>query len=262
MPIDQDTLWLECTSQRLPCGFNSDFTDDRQVLLIDGVNSHLAHTRIYPASENSITRTSNVILSDIESGTALTKTKYLGLSYDLILPIYYANDAEKLKKVTQSIDLPTFTLKSFSYIDHRSKTPYFDENLNLTFSNYIQKMGDVALIPLNFMNKLTSIPDKIRNRKTDMCIRRGYLELDSVIYQLPKGYKVTDVPKKSVISNKFGKYSATTVLNGSSATYIRSFELFKGEFPKEAYVDFKDFLEEISSADNAMLGLKKELLSN
>lgn len=258
VPIEKDTLWLECTNQRMPFGFNGDFTDDRQVLLIDGENSHLARTRIYPASENSITRTSNVVFSDVETGSAVVKTKYLGLCYDLIVPIYYADDAEKLKQVTQSIDLPSFTLNNFKYTENRSKTPYFDEDLNLSFTNYIQKMGDVALLPLNFMNKLTSIPDKVRNRKTDMCIRRAYMEQDSINYQLPKGYKVTALPEKSDIKGKFGKYFSKTVHNGNSVTYVRSFELFKCNFPKEAYAEFRDFLEEISSADNAMLSLIKE----
>jgi len=259
VPIEKDTLWLECTNQRMPCGYNGDFTDDRDVLLIDGENSKLVHTRIYQTSENCINRTSKVQFDEDLVGTSTVNAHYIGLCYDDIMPIYYADNADKLKRVTQRIELPSFTLLNFSYLENRSRTPSFDENLNLSVRNYIHKLvGDVALLPLNFMNKLTSVPDKVRNRKTDMCIRRPYMENDTVVFRLPKGYKVTELPEKSEISNEFGKYLAMSSLNGDSITYIRHFELFKGVFPATAYQSFREFLEQVSTADQAVASLKMQ----
>jgi transglutaminase-like putative cysteine protease len=257
VPIDKDTVWLECTSQRSPCGFSGDFTDDREVLMIDGENSKLVHTRIYPATENCINRSTKVNLADIESGDATAAAKYMGLCYDDMMPTYYADDADKLKKITQSIELPSFSLTKFALVENRSKTPSLDEHLDLTFTNYIKKMGDIALLPLNFMNRLSSIPDKVRNRKTDMCIRRSYMENDTVTYQLPKGYQVTDLPQKTELVGKFGKYISQSTQKGSEITYTRHFELTKGTFPAGDYTDFRDFLEQISTADGVVASLKK-----
>ncbi|MDP4238804.1 MAG: DUF3857 domain-containing protein [Bacteroidota bacterium] len=258
VPIDKDTIWLECTNQRLPSGFNGDFTDDRQVLLVDGDNSRLVHTRSYPASENCINRYSNVTLTDETSGVAEVRATYKGLSYEEILPIYYADNADKKKIVTQRIELPSFTLDKFSYTENRSQHPSFDEKLNISVTNYIHKLvNDICLLPLNFMNKLTSIPDKVRNRKTDLCIRRPYMENDTVVYKLPDEYKVAELPVKSDIMGKFGSYTANTTVQGNSITYTRHFELFKGVFPPEAYAEFRDFLEQVSTEDNAVVSLKR-----
>jgi len=256
VPLTNDTVWLECTNQRLPCGYNSDFTDDREVLLIDGANSKLVHTRIYPSTENCINRNTHVSLVDIESGRASSTAHYIGLSYDQMIPVLYADDANKLKIITQSIELPSFSLIQFSITENRSKTPSIDQRLELTFNNYIRKMGSIALLPLNFMNKLTSIPDKVRNRKTEMCIRRAYMENDTVVFELPKEFQVTDIPSKSEIEGKFGKYRASTLQVGSTITYYRHFELFKGTFPAEAYSEYRDFLEQIATADEAVVCLK------
>lgn len=259
VPIENDTIWLECTSQRKPCGFNGNFTDDRQVLLVDGENSRLVHTRSYPASENCISRHSIVNLLDETSGKAEVKTVYNGLCYDDILPIYNADNADKKKIVTQRIELPSFTLNDFKYTEHRSKNPYFDESLTLSIANYMHKLGnDIALLPLNFMNKLTSIPQKVRNRKSDFCIRRPYMENDTVVYQLPNGYKVTEMPVKSDITGKFGTYTSTALLKDNSITYIRHFELIKGVFPPEEYTEFRDFMEQITTADEGVASLKKK----
>jgi len=256
VPLKNDTVWLECTNQRMPCGYNSDFTDDREVLLIDGDNSKLVHTRIYPATENCINRNTRINLIDVESGTAISTAHYIGLCYDEMTPVLYADDAGKVKKITESIELPSFSLVKFSINENRSKTPSIDEKLDLTFTNYIRRMGNIALLPVNFMNKLTSIPDKVRNRKTDMCIRRSYMENDTVVYQLPKDFQVTDLPAKSEIDGKFGKYTASTLQVGNTITYYRHFELFKGTFPAVEYSNFREFLEQIVTADNAVVSLK------
>jgi hypothetical protein len=257
VPLENDTLWLECTSQRMPCGYNGDFTDDRDVLIIDAEKSKLVHTRIYPASENCITRSSIVNFSDAESAVANYAAKYSGLCYDDLLPIFYADDADQKKRITQSIDIPSFSLTKFSLTENRSKTPSMEEHLNLSITNYIRKIGDVALLPLNFMNKFHSIPRKVRNRKSEMSIRRSYLENDTVSYQLPPNYIVTELPSKVEIQGKFGTYAANTSQKGNNITYIRHFELKKGTFPAEEYAAFRDFLEAVSTADEAVASLKK-----
>jgi hypothetical protein len=257
VPLPNDTVWLECTSQRMPCGFNGDFTDDRQVLIIDGDHSRLIRTRIYPSSENMINRTTTISLKDETSGEANVKANYLGLAYDQLMPIFYADNTEKEKMVVRRIKLPSFSLKHFNYTENRSKTPSFDENLEISFSNYLNNMGDVILLPVNFMSKLKYIPEKVRNRKTEMCIRRSSVENDTVIYHLPINLEATELPGTSQISSKFGKYIASTNLKDGKINYVRHFELFKGTFPAEAYTEFRNFLEEVSTADAAVVSLKK-----
>lgn len=258
VPVQNDTLWLECTNQRLPAGYNGDFTDNRLVLLVDGENSKLVRTRAFPAEENCVARNSLVKFGSDGVGNASVKTKYVGLRYEDILPVYYADDASKLKMVTQRIALPSFKLSDFSYVENRGYTPSFDESLNLAVNNYIRELtGNVALLPLNFMNKLNTLPDKVRNRKTDMCIRRPLLEKDTAVYQLPAGYQITELPPASDIVSRFGKYHAIASQEGNVVSYKRHFELYKGTFPATAYAEFREFLEQVSAADDAVAVLKK-----
>ncbi len=257
VPVDKDTVWLECTSQRLPCGFNSDFTDDRNVLLVDGEKSKLVHTRVYPASENCISRKTIVKLLNENTGVATVNSDYKGLAYDEILPLFYADNADKKKILTNRIKLPSFTLDNFSITENRSKTPVFSEKLNLSLTYYIKKLqADIALLPLNFINKDMPVPEKVRNRKTDMCIRRAFMENDTVIYELPKEFTITELPSNQNFSSVFGKYSSAATQKGNIITFTRVFELFKGVFPPEAYSDFREFMEQVSSADHAVASLK------
>jgi len=47
VPVHQDTIWLECTSQDNPCGYLGSFTGDRDVLVINENGGNIAHTKIY-----------------------------------------------------------------------------------------------------------------------------------------------------------------------------------------------------------------------
>ena len=107
------------------------------------------------------------------------------------------------------------------------------------------------------MNKLSHIPEKVRNRRTNFSIRRPEVESDTVVFNLPKSYEITELPAKSEILSKFGKYTAiVTKKDNNQIEYIRNLHLLKGRYLAEDYVAFREFLEEISSQDNAIASLK------
>lgn len=258
VPLAKDTIWLEATDQLLPCGFNSDFTDDRYVLLVDKDSSKIVRTRVYSQNENSVSRKANVIINADKSGVATVETRYKGLTYGDKRQVFVADDNVKKRIITESINIPSFTLKNFTIEEKRAFTPEIRENLSIDLNNYVTSLnGSIDLLPLNLMNKLSSIPDKVRNRKNSVSIRRSYLELDTITYQLPENYKVSAIPERITIKTVFGEYDVCVDVKDKQVTYTRRFTLIKGLHPAEEYTNFRDFLENIKTNDDVMLGLQK-----
>ncbi|MFA4864974.1 MAG: DUF3857 and transglutaminase domain-containing protein, partial [Bacteroidales bacterium] len=128
IPVGQDTLWLECTSQRLPCGYISDFTDNRDVLLIDKAKSKIVHTRNYRLEDNQETSISHVRIDETGKGTLEINSVYRGLKYDEILSAFLADDTDKKRMISDKLKFPGFQVISFNYKENREIIPSIEES--------------------------------------------------------------------------------------------------------------------------------------
>jgi len=257
IPSKKDTIWIEATNQRIPFGFIGDFTDDRDVLLVDEDKSKIVHTKIYGINDNTESRKSKVKLTLDGSGSAEILATYKGISYDAISSVFYSDDAEKKRIISESIKFPSFQITSFSFKEHKEMMPAIDEKIQLTFENSLASMGARKFLTPNFINKLENIPTNTRSRKTDILIRRPFIEVDTIIYQFPITLKPESLPAAADIKNQFGEYHCKLEFKVTDLYYIRTFQLNKGRYPAGIYADFIDFLDKVSIADNTKLSLIK-----
>ncbi|MBK9734552.1 MAG: transglutaminase domain-containing protein [Saprospiraceae bacterium] len=63
VPLEGDTIFLECTSQTNPFGYQGSFTGNRMALLVDGENSKLIKTKSYTYKDNIISN--NIDITDL-----------------------------------------------------------------------------------------------------------------------------------------------------------------------------------------------------
>ena len=119
-------------------------------------------------------------------------------------------------------------------------------------------MGKRLFVPLNLMNKTTYIPPKVKERKTDVVLNFTFVDIDTIMYQLPDGYQIESKPNNIDIKSEFGEYSATLTINDRNVVYVRTRKMNTGRFPPEFYEKLIDFYKTTVKADKAELVLIKE----
>ncbi|MBJ6366575.1 DUF3857 domain-containing transglutaminase family protein [Snuella sedimenti] len=259
IPIEnQEDIWLECTSQKLPFGFIGDFTDDRDVLVITPEGGKIAHTKKYTTAESTQVLNGTYSISNEGGMEATANIRSKGIQYD---------DKLRLETETER-DLDVHYKKRWKYInsltidkmdiENDKNNIEFIETIAFKASNYSKLVGDRMLVTINALNRNMHIPDRYRERKWPVKIRRGFKDVDKVEIKLPQDYKVESLPKNKVIETKFGSYKAEIeVVGGKTLLYKRQFIVNDGAFPKEDYDSFRTFYKEVAKQDNSKIALIK-----
>lgn len=256
---NNEDIWLECTSQKLPFGFIGDFTDDRDVLVITPEGGKIKHTKKYLTDENIQIIKGSYSVSNNGDIDVNVKVNSKGIQYD---------DKYWLETETQR-DLDTHYKKRWKYINGISINNMaiknnkvdieFIEDIIFKASNYTKKAGDRMLLTINALNRITDIPDRYKDRKLPLKIKRGFKDVDEVVIKLPLDFKIESAPKNVLIENKFGSYKAEIVtIDENTLIYKREFIINDGEFPKEDYEAFREFYKDISIQDNSKIALIKK----
>jgi len=251
VPNGKDTLWLECTSQTSPFNYMGKFTGSRLALMITEEGGKLVKTTSYSADQNSQTRTANVVVDLLGNAKAKVKTTYRAEQYEDVL---VGNQTDEQKKwVQNNTQIPSFTVISFVIKEKKDRLPSATVDLDLAVNRYASVSGKRFFITPNLMNRISSVPEKLANRRTDVVRRSNYTDLDTIIFHFPESLYPEFLPAPVKISSKFGEYETVYKFDGGKLVYIRKMKVWKGTFPKESYNELVDFYKNVSKSDNTKL---------
>ena len=74
--------------------------------------------------------------------------------------------------------------------------------------------------------------------------------MDTIVYELPVTLKPESIPQSVFLKTQFGEYKAKLEYSKGKLSYIRSFQLNKGQYPASEYASLVDFYDKISGADD------------
>jgi len=255
VPNEKDTLWLECTSQRMPFGYIGRFTDNRYATLITENGGKLVKTTYYPGERNIQATTADVHLDAFGNAKAKVRTDYSGLQYENggLDDVLNLSAEEQKKWIQDNTEIPTFVVDNFTMTNRKAKLPTAVVTMNLTLNKYASVSNKRIFLTPNLLNKSTFLPEKVESRKTPFVLRIGYTDIDTIRYHIPESIYPEFLPADTKFTSRFGTYEARFKLDQGSLIYIRKMTRKDGEFPAESYQELIDFYKNINRADNTKL---------
>jgi hypothetical protein len=260
IPNGDNYVWLECTSQDTPFGYQGTFTDDRDVLIMKPEGGVIVRTKIYQDKDN--TQISNGKYSLSQTGDFSGKMIIVseGSQYNQKFEIQNFQPADReayYKKYWNNIN--NLKIDKIGFTNDKEKVK-FTENAELSAVNYGNVSGNKIMFVVNAYNQITGNVKRLRNRKNPFEIQRGYADADEIEISLPIGFSIEFVPSNFELKTKFGEIKTEIIKkDASNLIYKRTMFLKKGLYSNKEYDEYRLFIEQISRNDNAKIILTKNI---
>ena len=258
VPMEKDSLWLECTSQTQSPGYMGGFTGNRHALLITEEGGKVTATPRYGINDNTQVRQIKAQLTEDGRLQVRAHTIYSCMQQDDLQMLINSLSKDKVKEVLQEkLDFATYEVDRFNYKENKSKRPSVEEELDISVSNYATITGKRLFIVPNIMTRHGRRLTQQEERKYPLELDVEYRDTDSVEIVIPAGYTAESVPTDVVLETRFGKYRSTVKIDGNRILYFRTMEHFAGNFAAKEYAELVKFYEAMYKADRARLVLVK-----
>ena len=259
IPNGKEYVFLECTNQDNPFGYQANFTDDRDVVVVKPEGGEIVRTKIYPDKGNTKISKGNYAI--VENGDFSGKITIVseGTRYDRKAGIEKLKPTDKEAFYKEYWDnINNLKIEKIEFLNDKEKIA-LTENIDIQAKGYGVVNGNTMMFPLNAYNQFSEVPQRYRTRNNPLEIERGFLDQDEIEITLPENYIIDAKPNNFEIKDKFGEYKTELiVVNPSKLIYKRSFLLNKGLYEKSEYENYRKFREQIAKADNSKILLTKK----
>ncbi|MCO4293475.1 DUF3857 domain-containing protein [Solitalea sp. MAHUQ-68] len=256
IPTEKETYWVECTSQNDPLNYMGSFTGNRYALIFSPEGGQLVKTPSYSASDNTLSRNAKIKFDLSGQASAIVDVKYKCVRQDDLSYMNATNSKGEIEKyLYKTIDIPSMQLKGFSYQVDKESKPTLTEHLELEFSNYFNISGKRIFLQPNLFNRMTSLPEKLEKRRSEILFYSATTDEDNIVYEVPVGYSLESKPNDVSLKSEFGEFTASVKLENNQLIYSRKLIRNEGRFAPEKYNALLDFLTAIAKSDKAKVVL-------
>jgi transglutaminase-like putative cysteine protease len=254
VPDGKDSIWLECTSQDSPFGHLGAGNESRYALLIGPEGGSLVSTPSSAAGDNRQARVTTLRLDRKGNATAEARTSYSGNQQDYVrAALLKATPEERERWIRESVDLPSFTLRSADYSGMLPRAPEVTLRIAIDIPRYASSAGKRLIFNPNLMEHRTSIPKAMEKREFPLRFGYPYVDVDTVHIHIPEGYAVEGLAKPVELRTDFGSFrSEVSAVDDSTLLLTRRLELAVRELPAVRYAEYREFIGKVVFADKAV----------
>lgn len=262
VPVEQDTLWLEATSQTLPFGHLGAGNEGRRALLITPEGGDLVRTPQSTAATNQQVRRARVSLEATGDATAGVTTQYTGNQQDRVRrALVQRSPRDRRKWLRNSIDIPSFEITDAGFASVVEQAPAAVLPIHLKLPHYASPTGSRLFVRANFMERWTHIPPEMKKEREQPVEFAPYafVDVDTVMYEVPKEFALEAAPEPLVVERPFARYEARVEQAGEhTIRCTRRLQVTQPSMPSEQYDSFRDFMRRVVQADRAQFVLVRQ----
>ncbi|MFS4494890.1 DUF3857 domain-containing protein [Maribacter sp. 2308TA10-17] len=259
VPLETEEMWLECTNQEVPANYLGTFTDDRYVLKVTPRGGELVKSRKYEDVENKQKTKANLIINSSGTITGQVNITSEGIQYNQKYGLTRNKENELEKHYKEYWSYVTNLRINKTDFENDKNNISILENVTISVEDYVSMAGDRWLVVPNMFNRYGNIPKRIRNRNREVELKRGFIDEDEFIFEIPENMEIETLFTPIDFTTDFGEYMAEAEkISENKIKYKRRFLFKSGKYSKDRYNEFRDFIKQIARHDNNKIVLIKK----
>ena len=255
VPLQNDTLWLECTNPQLPMGYVHEGIAGHDAIEVNEAGGRLVRLPVYPDSTNLMHSDININLSEQGAASINISQSVLNHQYESYIPLLKADEKDRQKYLQKIVHAPQAEIGK---VDIQESGAKITLDAEIKSQKYATKTGQRLFVPICPLHRGYTVPNANSERVEDIWRDMGYLDTDDITITIPEGYAIEAGPKAVSIEHPFASFSFS-IQADDNTIHIKNRLLMKsGIFPKSQYAQLADFIRSINSAYNQKVVLKKK----
>lgn len=258
VPLPNDSIWLECTSQRLPFGYVHDDIAGHDALVVTENGGKLCRLPVYADSLNRKQSVLTINLS--EDGSAKGEAILVENLHGYASNVYRMTSKDRKDVVTylnRNLKFPKIQFNQINAVENKSSLPSCTLTVGFDAGEFANRTGTRLFIPVCPLNKNEFNVFSSKDRNLDIQVNNGYSQADTVIYNLPDGYVIESSPKDVSVKTPYGTLETSVRQDGNQVIYSQNIDVYTGKYDKEEYSQYKNFYTQITNASKRRFVLKK-----
>ena len=258
VPLEGDTLWLECTNQHTPLGYVHSQMAGHDALAITSQGGDLVRLPQYDERDNLVH--TNMLVTMHPDGNAdvgWMLSAACGM-YERFLPLALADDNERKAMAKGLMKINQGSIEELRVKERLSdgRHPVLDVQCNASVEKMASATGQrlfLQLAPLAM--SFPDLPDGDRDVAIEVDMGRSFdMEMDIV---LPEGYVVEAAPMPIKVDSPFGSSSFDVKEVDGHLRVSHHMVMHGGLFPASSYSEFRAFFRSAALAYSQKVVLRK-----
>jgi hypothetical protein len=249
VPVQPDTVWLECTDSNNPLGYLGVHTHNRYALLVDGDSSCLIKTPGLTVRDVCSVKKINFTFSHLDVCQCDMEIVFRGDKFEYLAQFEAdLTDQQQSEFIHSVIPFSNYDLISWDIKRDKRDSPEILFKAKLLLHSYVKKYSDMIISEMYPSGTPSfEIPER---RKLPVRINYPVCQTDTITYFFPSGYRVN--PDISLeFTSKYGFYSLLRAVTDDSLIIIRTLHIYSGEYSLAEYPDLYDFFQTIINCERA-----------
>lgn len=259
VPLENDTIWLENTSQISPFNYLGTFTQGRNVIIIDSAKSHIIKTPSISKEESLLDSRSEIVLNadKSESGKVVLRSK-AGYFERLNSALKNYDDNDKKELIQSYLGLQNAEIEEWSIEKKDRDSKSISVHCTYTEKNTFKEIANKTVIYVDAIG----IPsfENPEERIYDVQFNYPIFKVDTFVYDITAlNKKDLNLPEDTDVSTEYGDFKIEFSGSDNMIVIRKEFYLKKGVIPVSEYEQFHAFVSESRKQDRKTRIILKDI---